>query len=59
MTPPVAVVPQAEETELGVPAELTSFRVYGVNTIKLLKRIEEEGIDVWLDEYSPPNSHTH
>lgn len=51
MTPPLIKTPPQEE-ETKVPVALESFRVIGVNTAKLLKRIEEEGEEVWLDEYN-------
>lgn len=48
MTPPVDKAPPQEDEQ--VPVVLESFRVMGVNTVKLLQRIEDEGEDVWLDD---------
>lgn len=47
--PPLDKTPQ--ENEKAKPVELTSFQVLGVNTVRLLQRIEDEGLEkVWFDE---------
>lgn len=49
MTPPLEKAPQ-EHTPM--PVEISSFPVIGVTTAKLMKRMKEEGEEVWLDEYN-------
>lgn len=47
--PPLNKAPQEDEKE--TPERLESFAVHGVTTIKLLQRIEDEGLEkVWFDE---------
>lgn len=48
--PPLDKTPQENEKEL-IPVYRMSFRVKGDTTIKLLQRIEDEGLEkVWFDE---------
>lgn len=50
MTPPPLNNDKPHNEGDPIPVAIASFRVMGVNTIRLLKRIEEEGEEVWLDE---------